>query len=154
MRKCPVDVPLMLNWPNSQIPEGSCSIFSQCSIQNRNVQIYIYVLNGALWDMDQMCSGICETGLSISNWKSLLFETTIYILFQRDVYVIDLLFIYLFIHVFIHLLLVHVSISDHYLYVMFYFATIILFLLMISTFLHAKPWIPGGKNTIFTVVIH
>ena len=91
------------------------------------MQIYIYVLNGALWDMDQMCSGICETGLSISNWKSLLFGTTIYILCQRDVYVIDLLFIYLFIHVFIHLLLVHVSISDHYLYVMLYFATIILF---------------------------
>ena len=30
----------------------------QCSIQNRNV--HISVLNGALWDMEQVHSGICE----------------------------------------------------------------------------------------------
>ena len=33
---------------------------SQCSIQNRNV--HISVLNGALWDMEQVHSGICELG--------------------------------------------------------------------------------------------
>ena len=33
----------------------------QCSIQNRNV--HISVLNGALWDMEQVHSGICEIGL-------------------------------------------------------------------------------------------
>ena len=33
----------------------------QCSIQNRNV--YISVLNGALWDMEQVHAGICEIGL-------------------------------------------------------------------------------------------
>ena len=32
----------------------------QCSIQNRNV--HISVLNGALWDMEQVHSGICELG--------------------------------------------------------------------------------------------
>ena len=32
----------------------------QCSIQNRNV--HISVLNGALWDMEQVHSGICEFG--------------------------------------------------------------------------------------------
>ena len=32
----------------------------QCSIQNRNV--HISVLNGALWDMEQVPSGICELG--------------------------------------------------------------------------------------------
>ena len=32
----------------------------QCSIQNRNV--YISVLNGAFWDMEQVHSGICELG--------------------------------------------------------------------------------------------
>ena len=32
----------------------------QCSIQNRNV--HISVLNGALWDMEQLHSGICELG--------------------------------------------------------------------------------------------
>ena len=31
-----------------------------CSIQNRNV--HISVLNGALWDMEQVYSGICELG--------------------------------------------------------------------------------------------
>ena len=31
----------------------------QCSIQNRNV--HISVLNGALWDMEQLHSGICES---------------------------------------------------------------------------------------------
>ena len=33
----------------------------QCSIQNRNV--HISVLNGALWDMEQVHSEICEIGL-------------------------------------------------------------------------------------------
>ena len=33
----------------------------QCTIQNRNV--YISVLNGALWDMEQVHCGICEMGL-------------------------------------------------------------------------------------------
>ena len=32
----------------------------QCSIQNRNV--HIYVLHGALWDMEQGQPGICELG--------------------------------------------------------------------------------------------
>ena len=33
----------------------------QCSIQNRNV--HISVLNGALWDMELVHSGICKIGL-------------------------------------------------------------------------------------------
>ena len=33
---------------------------SQCSIKNRNV--HIAVLNGALWDMEQVHYGICEIG--------------------------------------------------------------------------------------------
>ena len=33
----------------------------QCFIQNRNVNIS--VLNGILWDMEQVHSGICEIGL-------------------------------------------------------------------------------------------
>ena len=33
----------------------------QCSIRNRNV--HISVLNGALWDMEQVHLGICEIGL-------------------------------------------------------------------------------------------
>ena len=33
----------------------------QCSIQNRNV--HISVLDGALWDIEQVYSGICEIGL-------------------------------------------------------------------------------------------
>ena len=33
----------------------------QCSIQNRN--LHISVLNGALWDMEQLHFGICEIGL-------------------------------------------------------------------------------------------
>ena len=37
----------------------------QCSIQNRNV--YISVLNGALWDMEQVQSGICEIGPLLLN---------------------------------------------------------------------------------------
>ena len=32
----------------------------QCSIQNRDV--HISVLNGALWDMEQVHSGICKLG--------------------------------------------------------------------------------------------
>ena len=33
----------------------------QCTIQNRNV--HISVLNGTLWDTDQVHCGICEIGL-------------------------------------------------------------------------------------------
>ena len=33
----------------------------QCNIQNRNV--HISVLNGAMWDTEQMHCGICEIGL-------------------------------------------------------------------------------------------
>ena len=33
----------------------------QCTIQNRNV--YISVLNGAVWDMGQMHGGICAIDL-------------------------------------------------------------------------------------------
>ena len=36
------------------------SHISQFSIQNRSV--HISVLNGALWDMEQVNSGICELG--------------------------------------------------------------------------------------------
>ena len=36
----------------------------QCSIQNRNV--HISVLNGVLWDMEQVHSGICEIGLLVT----------------------------------------------------------------------------------------
>ena len=36
----------------------------KCSIQNRDV--HISVLNGALWDMEQVHSGICKIGLFIS----------------------------------------------------------------------------------------
>ena len=32
----------------------------QCPIQNRNM--YISVLNGALWEIEQVHSGICEVG--------------------------------------------------------------------------------------------
>ena len=44
----------------------------QCSIQNRNV--HISVLNEALWDMEQVHSGICEIGLKqkSSSWHWLL----------------------------------------------------------------------------------
>ena len=35
----------------------------QCSIQNRNV--HISVMNGALWDMEQVHSGISEIGQTI-----------------------------------------------------------------------------------------
>ena len=35
--------------------------YSQSSIQNRDV--HISVLNGGLWDMEQVHSGICEIGL-------------------------------------------------------------------------------------------
>ena len=40
----------------------------QCSIQNRNV--HISVLNGALWDMEQVHSGICEIGLLCSSFAA------------------------------------------------------------------------------------
>ena len=59
------------NRPISQIPECTCSISHNASIQNRNV--HLYVMNGALWDMELMHSGICELGHLegiISNWYS------------------------------------------------------------------------------------
>ena len=37
----------------------------ECSIQNRNV--HISVLNGALWDVEQVHSEICEIGPLIWN---------------------------------------------------------------------------------------
>ena len=40
----------------------------QCSIQNRNV--HISVLSGALWDMEQVHSGICEIALVCSKLSS------------------------------------------------------------------------------------
>ena len=43
----------------------------QCSIQNRNV--HISVLNGALWDMEQVHSEICEIGLLTKGKISSLF---------------------------------------------------------------------------------
>ena len=46
----------------------------QCSIQNRNV--HISVLNGALWDMEQVHSGICELVWFITfisrTWQTLI----------------------------------------------------------------------------------
>ena len=41
----------------------------QCSIQNRNV--HITVLKGALWDMEQMHSGSCESDRFNYNWVKL-----------------------------------------------------------------------------------
>ena len=41
-------------------PRMHMSHIPQCSIQNRNV--HISVLNGALWDMEQVHFGICELG--------------------------------------------------------------------------------------------
>ena len=38
---------------------------TQCSIQKRNV--HISVLNGALWDVEQVHSGICEIGLLVQD---------------------------------------------------------------------------------------
>ena len=38
-------------------------VHSQCTIQNRNV--HTCGLNGALWDMELVHCGICETGLWI-----------------------------------------------------------------------------------------
>ena len=55
--------PLLFNWPNSQIPECTCSTMlhiPQCSIQNRNV--HISVLNGAWRGMEQVHFRICEIG--------------------------------------------------------------------------------------------
>ena len=50
--------------PISQIPKRTCSISHKCTIQNKNV--HIYVLTGALWDMGQVHCGICEFGFIIS----------------------------------------------------------------------------------------
>ena len=44
----------------SALVKCTCSIsYNECSIHNRNV--YIYVMNGALWDMEHMPSGICAS---------------------------------------------------------------------------------------------
>ena len=40
--------------------------YPQCTIQNRNV--HISVLNGALWDMGQVCCGIWEIDLSFTQF--------------------------------------------------------------------------------------
>ena len=52
-----------LNWPNSQIPQ-MMHLFHvlQCTIQNRNV--HISVLNGALWDMEQVFCGIMKWSIA------------------------------------------------------------------------------------------
>ena len=43
---------------------------TQCSIQNRN--LHISVLNGALWDMEQVHSGIYELGqLDPCHWEQI-----------------------------------------------------------------------------------
>ena len=42
----------------------------QCTIQNRNV--HISVLNGALWDMEQVHCRICEIGLYMDHMHILL----------------------------------------------------------------------------------
>ena len=52
--------------PTSQIPECTCSISHvRCSTPNRNG--HICVLNGALWNMEQVHSGICEIGLLLNS---------------------------------------------------------------------------------------
>ena len=55
----------------------------QCSIQNRNV--HISVLNGALRDMEQVHSGICEIGLlnvNILLWLNVTHTTGCYAKFH------------------------------------------------------------------------
>ena len=49
------------NWPNSINPRMHLFHIPQCSILNRNV--HSSVLNGALWAMEHVHSGICEFGL-------------------------------------------------------------------------------------------
>ena len=50
----------------------------QCPIQNRNV--HISVLNGALWDMEQVHSGICEFGqLLLNNTISTIRDQMLYL---------------------------------------------------------------------------
>ena len=48
------------NQTNFTNPQMHFFHIPQCSIQNRNV--HISVLNGALWDMEEVHSGICELG--------------------------------------------------------------------------------------------
>ena len=53
---------LGVNCPNSQIPECTCPIsYSATSRTARHM--HISVLNVVLWDMKQVHSGICKTGL-------------------------------------------------------------------------------------------
>ena len=51
----------VLNWHNSQILVRTFFHIPQCSIQKKN--LHISVLTGALWDMEQLHSGISEIGL-------------------------------------------------------------------------------------------
>ena len=46
------------SWPNSQMPECTCSIS-----QNAPFQTEMFCWNGAFWNMEQVHSGICEIGL-------------------------------------------------------------------------------------------
>ena len=64
---------ISIEWTNFTNPRMHLFHIPQCSIQNRNV--HISVLNGALWDMKQVHSGICELGqldryrLDREEWK-------------------------------------------------------------------------------------
>ena len=51
-------------------PTNQLSHIPQCTIQNRNV--FIAVLNSALWDMGQVHCGICEIGLYHSTAVAIL----------------------------------------------------------------------------------
>ena len=51
---------LWRHWPLRGESTGDRFHIPHCSIQNRNM--HISVLNGALWDMEQVRSGICEIG--------------------------------------------------------------------------------------------
>ena len=65
IRNCALKWPTLpeLKWIDQihTTPTMRLSHIPQCTIQNRNV--HIFVLNGALWDMGQEHCGICETGL-------------------------------------------------------------------------------------------
>ena len=56
-------------WQQTNLTNPTMHLFHipQCTIQNRNVDIS--VLNGALWDKQQLHCGICELGQSCMNHK-------------------------------------------------------------------------------------
>ena len=63
---------ILLETQIDQITNPKIHLFHipQCSIQNRNV--HISVLNGALWDMEQVHSGTCEIG--VFKWTEFNFK--------------------------------------------------------------------------------